>query len=378
MTPDRPFLSVIVPAHQAAETLPRCLAALAESDLPRATWELIVVDDASTDDTAIIAAEHADTVVRLPRRPHGPAYARNRGFEVARGECVAFVDADVCVHPDTLSRFARVLMTEPEVSAVFGAYDDHPSERGIVSQYRNLLHHYVHSIGSGEAETFWAGCGAVRRSAFAEAGMYDEWRFARPQIEDIDLGYRMRALGHRIVLRPEIQGTHLKRWTFRGMVSTDLHARGVPWMRLLLQGGTVLRARTLNLRTVEKINTALVILATAFVIVAATLWDARWLAAAGFCIIPVAATNYDLLDFFAERRGVGFALAAFPLHLVYYLVSGTSAVLGWLLHELLGEAKPTPAVSAMSEVGARMWPPVPADPKATPRVVRAVDARDQR
>ncbi|HWJ23460.1 MAG TPA: hypothetical protein VNS52_13985, partial [Gemmatimonadaceae bacterium] len=146
----------------------------------------------------------------------------------------------------------------------------------------------------------------------------------------------------------------------------------------LLQGGTVLRARTLNLRTVEKINTALVILATAFVIVAATLWDTRWLAAAGFCIIPVAATNYDLLDFFAERRGVGFALAAFPLHLVYYLVSGTSAVLGWLLHELLGEAKPTPAVSAMSEVGARMWPPVPADPKATPRVVRAVDARDQR
>jgi hypothetical protein len=284
----------------------------------------------------------------------------------------------VCVHRDTLGQFARVLSTEPEVSAVFGAYDDHPTARGLVSQYRNLVHHYVHSIGRGDAETFWAGCGAVRRAVFAEAGMYDEWRFPRPQIEDIDLGYRIRALGHRIVLRPEIQGTHLKKWTFRGMVATDLHARGVPWMRLLLQGGTVLRSRTLNLRTVEKINTTLVILAALFAVVAAARRDAAWLGAAGFCLIPVALSNYRLLEFLAARRGVLFALAAFPLHLVYYLVSGASAVVGWLLHELLGEPRPTPAVAAMSEVGARMWPPVPTDPKAAPkvppRVVRGADA----
>ena len=65
-----------------------------------------MVDDASTDETAVVAARYADTIVRLPGKPHGPAYARNRGFEASRGDVVIFIDADVCVHPDTLRRFA--------------------------------------------------------------------------------------------------------------------------------------------------------------------------------------------------------------------------------------------------------------------------------
>ncbi|HET7456582.1 MAG TPA: glycosyltransferase family 2 protein [Gemmatimonadaceae bacterium] len=367
MRPEHPFLSIVVPVHQGGAVLPRCLAAIAASDLPRAAWELIVVDDASTDDTAVIAAEYADTVVRLPRRPHGPAYARNRGFEVSRGECVVFVDADVCVHGDTLSQFARVFAEEPDVSAVFGSYDERPADPGIVSQYRNLLHHHVHQQGEGEAETFWAGCGAVRSEVFAAAGMYDEWRFPRPQIEDIDLGYRIRSLGYRIVLRPEIQGTHLKRWTFRGMVATDLNSRGVPWMRLLLQEGATLRAGTLNLRASEKVNALLVGLAVALAVTSLARREPRWLVAALLCLLPVVVTNWRLFTLFVRRHGVLFALAAFPLHLVYYLVSGTSAVLGWLIHEVMGEPTPEPAVSAFSEVGVRMWPPVPTDRKAQPR-----------
>ncbi|HEV2132004.1 MAG TPA: glycosyltransferase, partial [Longimicrobiaceae bacterium] len=60
-----PFLSVIVPAHQGGQVLPLALEALQRSDLPRECWELIVVDDASTDRTSIIAARYADTVIRL-------------------------------------------------------------------------------------------------------------------------------------------------------------------------------------------------------------------------------------------------------------------------------------------------------------------------
>ena len=152
-------LSVIVPVHQASSILADTLDALASSDFPRERWELIVVDDASTDDSSLIGARYADTIVRLPGRPKGPAYARNRGFEVARGEIVVFIDSDVRVHPDTLSGFAECFEREPEVAAVFGSYDDDPPAPGIVSQYRNLLHHYVHQQSAGDAETFWAGCG---------------------------------------------------------------------------------------------------------------------------------------------------------------------------------------------------------------------------
>ena len=82
----------------------------------------------------------------------------------------------------------------------------------MVSQYRNLLHHFVHQEGNPEASTFWAGCGAVRRAAFDAVAGYDEARFRRPSIEDIELGYRLRRAGYRIRLDRDLQCTHLKRW----------------------------------------------------------------------------------------------------------------------------------------------------------------------
>ncbi len=253
-----PFVSVVVPAHQAATVFTACLEALEASNLPRTGWELIIVDDASTDDTELIAAEHADTVVRLAGNPHGPAYARNRGAEVSRGDVLVFVDADVLVHPDALRRFADLFAERPDLSAAFGSYDSHPRAAGLVSQYRNLLHHYVHHANSGPAETFWAGLGAVRRDVFLRVGAFDEWHYSRPQIEDIEFGRRLRRDGYEIWLEPTIQGTHLKRWTLASMLVTDFQNRGVPWMWLLLQEGQSAGSRVLNLRQVHKLCTALI------------------------------------------------------------------------------------------------------------------------
>jgi glycosyltransferase involved in cell wall biosynthesis len=191
---ERPLMSVVMPAHNAAGMLPRTLAALRNSDLPRSRWELIVVDDGSGDETSLIAARYADTVVTLPGKASGPAYARNRGFEVSRGDIIVFIDADCIVHPDTLSRFEEFLGSDPDLGAIFGSYDDKPPASGLMSQYRNLVHHYVHHQNAGEVETFWAAAGAIRRDVFAEVGMYDEWHYSKPQIEDIELGARIRKL----------------------------------------------------------------------------------------------------------------------------------------------------------------------------------------
>lgn len=359
MTPQRPLLSVIVPAYQGEGVLPHALAALAASDLPREFWELIVVDDASTDGTPLVAARYADAVVRLPGRPRGPGYARNRGAETARGEVLVFVDADVCVHPDTLRRFAWLFAADPELGAAFGSYDAAPPAPGLVSQYRNLLHHYVHHRNAGEAETFWAGCGAVRRAAFFEAGGFDEWHFARPQIEDIDLGQRLRAIGRRILLRPEIQCTHLKRWTLRNLVVTDFRDRGVPWMRLLVQQGKRGRSDVLNVSLREKLNVAWMGLAVASLAAAAVTLDPRPLLLVGACLGLVVASNLGLYAWFARVRGARFALAVVPLHLLYYLLNGCSAACGWLLHHLVGPPRPPAEVQAFAEVGSDHWPPVP-------------------
>ncbi len=359
MTFDRPMLSVIVPVFNGAKVLPRSLAALAASDLPRAFWELIVVDDASTDDTVAIAAEVADTVVRLSLRPQGPSYARNRGVEEARGDIVVFVDADVCVHPDTLRQFAWAFADRPDVDAIFGAYDDAPEAPGIVSQYRNLLHHYVHRRNRGEAETFWAGCGAIRREAFLEVGKYNEWHFSRPQIEDIELGHRLRDHGHRILLLPEIQGKHLKRWTLFGMLVTDLKDRGVPWTRLLIQRGETADSQSLNLRMAERVCTVLVGLALLGVVAAAAARDHRWLAVPAILVLAVVIINFPLYDFFRRRRSAFFALAVMPFHMLYYLVNGVSVMVAFIIHHMIGDPKPSAMVQAFAERGVVKWPPVP-------------------
>ena len=320
---ERPALSVVLPVHNGEHFLTASLSALRASDIPAAQWELIVVDDSSQDRSAELAGRYADRVMRLTGGPSGPAFARNRGADVARGEALVFVDADVCVHPDALRRIIQTFEREPDVSAVFGAYDFTPTAGGLISQYRNLLHRFVHQRDAGEAVTFWAGCGAVRAAVFAGCGGFDESEYLKCSVEDIELGYRLSALGHRIVLRPEIQGKHIKPWTLRSMIVTDVQHRGVPWMNLLLTG-KARPAATLNLRLSEQFCTLLVVLGC--LAVGAWFWSGAiiWLGVAAAAAVLTLAINAPLLTWFARHRGWWFALRAMPLRILYYALNAVS------------------------------------------------------
>jgi glycosyltransferase involved in cell wall biosynthesis len=367
MTPDHPYFSVIVPVKNGHGVLPRMLDMLSRSELPRESWELIVIDDGSTDDSPAIASEYADLVIRLPAPSHGPGYARNRGVERARGECIVFLDADCLVRPDTLTRLAETMMTRSDVAAVFGAYCDEPEAAGVVSKYRNLLHHYTHAQEPGEAQTFWAGCGCVRRAAFVAIGMYDEWRFSRPQIEDVELGYRLSAHGYRILLQPEIQVTHLKRWTFRGMLKADFMDRGVPWARLLaeqraLLGKAASKAKSLSLRAKEKSNTFFVCLGLLLLGLSVQPKDHLLAVLGALCLVIVILRGLPLYAFFFRKRGLVFAICGVVLHMVYYVTAAVSVVWGALLAVVVGEPRPAPSVEAFSELNLASWPPVPRNP----------------
>ena len=324
-----PLLSVIMPVHNGAPFLYDSLAALTSSDLPRSQWEVIVADDGSSDATQAIAAATADRVISVPGGPRGPAAARNLGARAARGEILVFVDADVCVAKDTLRRFAELFASRPELGAAFGAYDSSPRESGIVSQYRNLLHHYVHSTSPGPATTFWAGCGAIRTALFERVGGFDAVRYPRPSIEDIELGYRMSAAGASILLCPEIQGTHLKRWTLRGGFVTDFRDRGVPWMHLLVERKEIAGSGPLNLQVTEKLFTILVPVGCMLALASAVLGSRFVFVCAMLALLVVVAGNAPLLAWFARVRGAPFALAILPLRLAYYALNAVSAA--WAL-----------------------------------------------
>jgi hypothetical protein len=310
-------LSVIVPVHNNAREALECLTALARS-LPSDS-EIIAVDDASTDDTAERLAATGRRVLRRARNG-GPGAARNDGARAARGRVLFFVDADVVVADDAATRVLAAFERSPDVAAVFGSYDATPRAPGLVSRYRNLLHHFVHQHGDPSASTFWAGCGAVRRDIFLALGGFDERRFPRPSIEDIELGYRLRAAGHRIVLDKGLQGTHLKRWTLRSVVRTDVTCRAIPWARLNLDRQT--SCSDLNLKASQRASAALVGLAGACTPLAAL--HPGFVGVAAAAALAVVLLNREFFGFLRRRHGLPFAAACVPLHLLYFFYSGAS------------------------------------------------------
>jgi Glycosyl transferase family 2 len=325
-------ISIIVPVYNNPRDLRSCLAALTAASCPGS--EIIVVDDASTDDTPLVAAQMGVRLLRLARNS-GPAAARNHGARHARGDNLFFVDADVVIGPGAVLRVAQMFDEHPDIAAVFGSYDAYPRAKGVVSQYRNLLHHFVHQHGNPEASTFWAGCGAIRRSVFEAMGGFDEKRFPRPSIEDIELGYRLRQAGYRILLDKALQGTHLKRWTLLSLIQTDVVCRAVPWSRLMLERQN--SPDDLNLKQGQRLSVALVGLAGLFLPLA--VFQAELLGLSTAALLGVLVLNRTLYTFFVRQRGLGFAAACLPLHLLYYLYSGLSYLWVWAELHLGGMAR---------------------------------------
>ena len=331
-------ISIIVPLYNNAGDLFECLFALDTSCHPDS--EIIVVDDGSTDDITSVAMPMGVRLLHLAKNS-GPSAARNHGALHARGDVLFFVDADMVVAPGAVSRVLTVFAENPDLAAVFGSYDLEPRAKNVVSQYRNLLHHFVHQNGNPDASTFWAGCGAIRRSVFEQIGGFDEKRFPRASIEDIELGYRLRQAGHRVLLDKSLQGTHLKTWTLRSLVWTDVFYRAVPWSRLIIE--TKNAPNDLNLQASQRLSLALVSLAGIFVLLAVFRIELLGLSVAA--LFGVIVLNRKLYIFFFRRRGFLFAVTAVLLHLFYYLYSGLSYLCVWIKFWLARAVSRPPTLS---------------------------------
>ena len=310
-------ISIVIPAYNGGRNLDLCLDAIGRSITP--PDEVIVVDDGSTDGSIERAAAREIRIQRTRGR-EGPAAARNIGAGVAAGDIVLFLDSDVCVHADGIDRVMAAL-ADPTVDAVIGSYDDDPSSPDFLSQYKNLMHCFTHQTASSEASTFWSGCGAIRRRAFLEMSGFDD-SYKRPAIEDIELGYRMRRRGRRIALDRGLRVRHLKKWTFWGLVKTDVLDRGIPWTELILRDRRM--PDDLNIQISQRVSIALVYLMLAYSAEHALRFG-------GAAVAPLLAILFTLLGAFwadgAEHRSWGVCTA---------MIGGAAAIVlaAWRIHML--------------------------------------------
>lgn len=316
-----PFsVRVVIPARNAAWCIEACLAGLDLAGF--APQDIIVVDDGSTDATAAVARQSGAVVISNAVGT-GAAAARNRGAHASEGDLLFFVDADVVVNPDVKARLLAFFAANPDIDAVFGAYDDAPSCQAVTSQYRNLLHHHVHMSGPVRPGSFWTGCGAVRSTTFQRVGGFDA---TQRMMEDVEFGMRLIANGGIVALDRTLIGKHLKSWTMFGMARTDLFDRAIPWTRLILKGQG--SSGELNLGWTHRLSAVL----TAMIwlsLLAAPFWPLSLVIAAVLCAGFVA-VNREFLLLVRRCAGTKAALAAIPLHMLHYTCAfaGFAWVLG--------------------------------------------------
>ncbi len=214
-----PKVSIVIPVKDRQDELAACLASLDTLDYPRELREVIVVDDGSSDASAAVARHAGATVLPSGGIGRGPAAARNRGAEAATGDILAFIDSDCTAASAWLTELVDAF-ADPQVVAVGGLvegmyrataldrYEAAMSSLSLGKQERS---------GQGGTDTFYLpSCNLlVRRTAFARAGAF------RPGMhvgEDVDLTWRLRDGGGRIVYRPQGRVWHAHRNALRAFL----------------------------------------------------------------------------------------------------------------------------------------------------------------
>lgn len=323
-------ITVVMPTIGFGEPFIRCAGRVLEIIRLDEGDEFIVVFDGVAPPLPDGLVESGAEVLSTGRRS-GPAAARNLAASGAHGDVILFVDADVELARDAVERVRARFTADPGLCAVFGAYDDLPSAPGLVSRFRNLLHHHVHVLHAGPAETFWAGCGAMKADAFRALGGFDV-RYTTPSIEDIELGARAAAAGGRLVLDPEISCTHHKRWTLRSMIVTDIFQRAIPWTRQMLSSGRV--PRRLNLDWQSRASGVAAVVSAAAAIAAP--FRPELLVVFLVCLTLLVVINRRFYALCLVRGGPVFAAGCVLLHWLYYVYATLAFAAVQLGYRVLG------------------------------------------
>ncbi len=197
-------VSVVVPVHNGAHHIGACLKALAHQTVPKDTYEVVVVDDGSTDDTTGVLRCYP--VQLLSQRRQGAAAARNQGLVSARGDLVLFTDADCEPAPDWIERMCAPF-DDSQVTGVKGVYRTRQKKlvaRFVQAEYEDKYRRLAQEQTIDFVDTYSAG---YRREIVHQAGGFDT-SFPVASVEDQELSFRLAKAGHKLVFQPAAMVYH--------------------------------------------------------------------------------------------------------------------------------------------------------------------------
>lgn len=315
------MISIIVPAYNAEDTLADCLSALKAQTLPGEQYEIIVVDDGSSDGGADVARQYDVQLIRQPNA--GPAAARNRGAQAARGDLLLFTDADCAPAPDWAARMVEPFH-DPKVVGCKGVY--RTRQTGLVArfvqlEYESKYARMAHQEYIDFVDTYSA---AYRRGVFLANGGFDD-RFPTASVEDQEFSFRLARKGYRLVFAPRAAVYHRHDAT-PGEYWRRKFNIGY-WKTLLLRWHPERAVRDSHTPQVLKVQIGLLELLIALLPLALFCSPARWaaLTAAALFVLTMA----PFLRRTAARDPAVMAVAPFLLSL-RALALGTGLLAGFI------------------------------------------------
>jgi lipopolysaccharide/colanic/teichoic acid biosynthesis glycosyltransferase/glycosyltransferase involved in cell wall biosynthesis len=334
------LMSVIVPAYNAQGTLGSCLAALQDQSLPRDRYEVVVVDDGSTDRTAEVARQYETDLLHQPHA--GPAAARNRGAQAARGEILLFTDADCTPAHDWIER-----MTEPfcdaEVVGARGVYRTHQAEpvaRFVQLEYEDR---YVRTSRQETIDFVDTYSAAYRRDVFLANGGFDT-TFPTASVEDQEFSFRLARKGYRLLFVPQAVVYHRHDATL-GEYWRRKYGIGY-WKALLLRWHPERAVQDSHTPQVLKVQIGLAGLLGVFLVLTPFWSPVRWLA-----LVAAAFFFLTIVPFLIRVLGQDAAIAAaIPFLLVVRALALGSGLAAGLLRFSRHPSSRRPPISGPSRM----------------------------
>jgi GT2 family glycosyltransferase len=322
-------ISIVIPCYNAEATLAECLTRVFQSTFE--SFEVVIVDDGSTDRSRAIAQTFPVRVVPSPGRV-GPAVARNIGARAAVGEILFFIDSDVMLRPDSLLRLADAF-EDGTVDALCGVQSAEMRHQDLVSQYKNLWMRWTYLRHTGSVPLFYTTAAAIRRDAFLRVGGFDE-AYATPNVEDTAFGQKLARLGLSVRVHPRLEVEHVKYYSLHSLLRTDF-MRAVSLTRLKLRHPGDLGDNNTSVPTSYIASVGVLGLAFLALVAGAAL-DATGpaLVATGAFTALAVALNAEFLGAIRGSEGWWRMLCTIPVLVLELLVVGVGTGVGLLTYPL--------------------------------------------
>lgn len=320
------MLSIIIPAFNAEKTLSGLLNSICRSDFK--DYEIIVVDDFSSDTTRTIIDDYGVKGVFLSRR-QGPAVARNKGAEVAQGDIIVFFDADIEVESDTLSKIAKRFKENQDIKVLVGTYSDKPVNKGFFPRYKAWWFKSLFKETDAQTDSLEGFCVAIDREVFKLVGGFNSF-FKTSGIEDYELGCRLRQR-YQLYFDAGIQVRH----NFPGFLKNGLRffRRAYSFMPLFLKQDRKLRGHTLNRDGFASLYSFVSFLLLPFVFFHSLSATILFL----ILIMSFILFGQRFIKLIFYKEGLFFTIAAIIVYYINSIIVGIGILLGILRYLLISD-----------------------------------------